>query len=739
MNPLPTAPEAVANSALRDRYFRDLKRWGFNVAYNAHYAYPLSAVQGQYRTIHEPFTRQAEQEGVPACVQIQSTVADTEDIPLRESQFYFNNTLQTYKHHSHIGTLNFFASFASARWRKHLKRLVDIYYEYGYRWVVFEEPMFRVDLPGTKDRFHEAFRKRYPGIKYPERHTESEAYRRVQVFKQDLLIEFIDDVCSYAKKIGFEKAGVMPWFFSPTHENTPEETWCSSCDLGRVHHLDSVDFIVVRMQPDNIYGGAMTEQDGVALPWLSYLENLAHQGGKPIIAVNNPSNEHLPAGSEDYWVLPDEFFSRYTLAAAAAAPAGMTRHWYGKNYGRDLKAMALYEKINPLLTRLGGASSPLGLVYSYRGLIHAMPRSAKQLWTPYSHLAGELLYESKVPFLTLYADSLRKGLERAPELRTLVIFEEYPISPEEIALLRRWVSAGDDRNLVLFARGRGQAYDLERNPFDYSELPPELVELFGLRVDRPFRLTGCGETARIEFAGSNPKDAFLGKAFDWRCYGWGSGAFKKSKSLEVIYADQRTGIPVITRLNYPKGGKAWLIAQGLEGPRGNFPFAEFLRNLSEDGPEPFPRVESSSDVLWSQTRNRFLVASNTSPEPGWMKIEGCQGDFWDVQRKRFESKPDAKKTLAGSEIRLYRLVEKDDPILDVEGQVFLGAITLAGKRVRIEGYFRRTTRIRIRRAPVQIRWQGAEQPFQIKRQRGYLEIELELDRPGEGVWELIFD
>jgi hypothetical protein len=151
MNPLPTAPEAVATPELRDRYFCDLKRWGFNVAYNSHYAYPLSAVQGQNRTIHDPFTRQAEREGVPACVQIHSTVADTEDIPLRESQFYFNNTLQTYKHHSHIGALNFFASFASGRWRKHLKRLVDIYYEYGYRWVVFEEPMFRVDLPGTKD------------------------------------------------------------------------------------------------------------------------------------------------------------------------------------------------------------------------------------------------------------------------------------------------------------------------------------------------------------------------------------------------------------------------------------------------------------------------------------------------------------------------------------------------------------------------------------------------------------
>ena len=738
MNPLPTGPEAVATTELQNRYFRDMKRWGFDIAYNAYYAYPYSAVRGKFQPIYKSFAAQAKEQGFPACVQVQVTVADVEDIPLRESQYYFNNRCQTYKHHVDIGTQNFFASFASKKWRNFLKRLLETFAEYGYRWVVFEEPMFRVDLPGTRDRFYDLFKKRYPDLGYPTRHTESESYLQVQVFKQQLLIEFLDELSRYAKKVGFEKVGIMPWFFTPTHENTPEETWHTGCDLGQVHHLDPVDFIIVRMQPDNIYAGAMTEEGGLALPWLSYLENQAHQGGKPIIAVNNPSNEHLLRGSTDYWVLPEEYFSRYTLAAAAAAPTGMTRHWYGKNYLQDKKNMALYRKINPLLSRLGSASSPIALVYSYRGLIHAMPRSAKQLWTPYRRLASKLLYESKVPTLTLYADTLIKGLKQAPEIQTLVLFEEYPLSMKEILFLKQWISSDSRRRLVLFARGRGQTYNLKHSPFQYNDRPTELMELFGLKTDYPFRMSGYGETARIRFAGKNPRDAFLGKKFDWRCYGWGAGTYRKSKNLEVLYQEESSGKPVITRFHYRGGGQAYLIAQGLEGPESNFPFASFLTGITETDKDSFPSVACSPDVLWNWTRNRYLVISNTAPEKGWARITGIEGKLWNIQQKKFEPVRATKRHLAPNEILLYRVVAKDDPILDIEGQIFLNRIVHQKDQAEIQGYFGRTTRIRSRRQPAQVEWLNHPHPFKTQNKKGYTEVVMNLDDSTEGSWKIKF-
>ena len=95
MNPLPTGPQAVLTPELRRQYFRDMKHWGFNVAYNAFYAFPMSLVRGELRETYEDFARMARTQGFPACVQIQSTVAEIEDVPLSESQYYLTNVCQT--------------------------------------------------------------------------------------------------------------------------------------------------------------------------------------------------------------------------------------------------------------------------------------------------------------------------------------------------------------------------------------------------------------------------------------------------------------------------------------------------------------------------------------------------------------------------------------------------------------------------------------------------------------------
>lgn len=738
MNPLPTSPDLMEKPELLQRYFKDMKRWGFNVAYNAFYAFPLSLLRSRYRPIYQNFARQAQQEGYPVCVQIQSTVADEEDLSLSESQYYITNTCLTYKHHPFFGNRNFFASFASDVWLEFLKKLTSEFYEYGYRWVVYEEPMFRVDIPGTQDRFYERFRQRFPHLTYPSRHEESEAYCQVQILKQEILLEFLAKLSRHAKEIGFEKVGVMPWFFTPTHENTPEETWHTACDLGRIHHLQDIDFIIVRMQPDNVYARAMTEEGGLALPWLGYLENQAHHGGKPIIAVNNPTNEHQPQGVIGDFLMPQEYFSRYTLSAAAAAPHGMTRHWYGKNYGEDKQAMALYKQVNPLLNRLGSAISSIALVYSYRGMVHALPRSAKQNWTAYERLAHALLYDAKTPVLTLYADCLLEGLRNAPEVSTLVLFEEYPISPAEIEGLKDWLTSDKNRRLVLFARGRGFTYEPRHFFYNYTDTPSEMVELFGLDPNQPLRPAGFSEWASIRFTGNRRKDAFLGSQFDWRCYGWGAGTFKKSKDLEVLYQETESRSPVITRLNYPGGGQAYFIAQGLDGAQPNFPFAEFLQCITPSAITPEVRVECSPDVLWNRTRNGYLIIANTAPSPGWYRLEGEKTLLWNVQQEKLERVKASRQKLSASEIRLYRILTDEESILDVEGQIYLTSLQSKANRGVVSGYFRRETVVRTLKRPTRVAWFDEDHPSRITQKNGFYSILLKRNEPSEGVWTFEF-
>src|SRR5688500_894061 len=98
MNILPTGPHTEDDPEY-SRYFADLKRWNFDIAYNAHYAFTLEQTLGEYREPYRKFVAGAKEAGVPCCIQIQSTVAHRADIPFSETQRYHDNTYFSYDHH----------------------------------------------------------------------------------------------------------------------------------------------------------------------------------------------------------------------------------------------------------------------------------------------------------------------------------------------------------------------------------------------------------------------------------------------------------------------------------------------------------------------------------------------------------------------------------------------------------------------------------------------------------------
>ncbi len=142
---------------------------------------------------------------------------------------------------------------------------------------------------------------------------------KLQEAKADILISFYGDLARHAKSCGAKKVGIMPWFFIPTIENTPQGTLNTSCPINRLARMPEVDIIVVRMQPDNIYCDTMrTGDDKTRSPELYYAEVMAHELGKDVIAVNNPTDEHTdyPACP----LIPLDFYRDATISALAAAP-----------------------------------------------------------------------------------------------------------------------------------------------------------------------------------------------------------------------------------------------------------------------------------------------------------------------------------------------------------------------------------------------------------------------------------
>jgi len=728
MNVLPTGPDSLKNKALLKRYFEDMKRWNFDVAYSAFYAFPFKELKGSYKERYIAFTEMAHKCGFKACIQIQSTVGFSDDVSLKYAQHYLDNSVYIYQHFPGWGRKNFFGSFASNGWLEYIKEIATIFRGYGFDWVVFEEPMYRVDIPGTKDAFYKEFMKRYPNVKYPTRQDESLSYLLVQKLKRDILVEFYDTLAVYSKKIGYEKMGIMPWFFSPTFENTPSETWNSCCDIGRLTFLKDLDFVIVRMQPDNIWANAMMDTGGESLPRLGYLEVLAHSLGKPIIAVNNPTNEHHSSQDMKEKLLPLDYFKKYTLSALAAAPDGMTRHWYPKNYGEDIDRMQFMKETNKYISKLGKAASPIAFVFSYSGISHILPKSWKDVWKSYWNFARKLLYEEKTPFLTFFGETLRESLARHPEIRIIVLNEYFPINKEEILLLKKWISEDSLRRLLYFGGRWGYRYDWKGLYNNFEYYPPEMLELFGIDSNKEVEIVAENDYVEIEFCGNKKADAFWGDKVEIGCAGYCIPAFKKSNALKIFYQKKANKIPLVTSYKYKNGGEALYCGISLDGDL-NIDLRNLLIYLlinTGKGFTDFPVIkEASRGILWNITQNNYFVVCNNDDKSGLYKIELTGKDLYDVKKKIFVNSNDTRR-IAPLDFHIYRVVGKNENVIDVENIVYLDRVEhLGGEEILSlfpgPGCF---VKILLRKLPGNIFVSNQKVRFKSEQLRGGVEIKI---------------
>ena len=726
MNALPVGPQQVADSDSLACYFDDLERWGFDIAYSAYRAFDYADVIGEFRDAYTAFTREARRRGFPSCIQIQSTVCAGDKIGIEEAQYDAANNPER------RGEKEFFASFSSDAWRQYLEDLTTLFVqEYGFDYVVFEEPIYRVDIPGSKDRFHAKFAAANPAVRYPDERRESAEYLLVQQAKTEALLGFCGDLAAHAKAVGAKKVGIMPWFFIPTIENASPDTLNPSCDIARIAQLPDNDFLVVRMQPDNIIAKTMRTGDDISdSPLLYYVEVAAHAVGKEIIAVSNPTDEH--ADHPKLPLIPFDFYRDCTLSAFAAAPCGFTRHWYGQNHGKDDKHMEVLSEAARYATRFGEPKSPVAFVFSYSGTRHAQPFTYETVFPYYWALARHMASEAKVPMLTFYADTLEQSLRDHPEVQVLVLEEHFPLSVEQMMAISRWWQVPEKRSVVAFGSGTGFNADVSfpgRQPCGRSF--PGVFELIGLRqeddpvyeADKPIALRDTARIKRCAFLGDDLSAHSAYVANVRRVFG--------SRAVVLYEADMdEPKLPVVAEWR-DRSSLALFCGFGLS-PDTVSSAAKAISYVLKEVDAPTALIDSCSDgILWSTNKNDYVVISNLSDKSGRAVGHPGRANFWDCLEHKLVAEADPVLEIGPKSFRVLRLVRRRSKFLDIIGVSHLRHLIDGAGRAEIEIIAGRQTTFVLRASPNEILVDGRACPITQEVINGIYHVTLQQCPPGE--------
>ncbi len=725
MNVLPVGPQSVSNAESRSRYFETLERYGFDVAYNAYYAGAFEDVIGRHKSAYIEFASEAKRRGYPSAIQIQTTICAGDRVGIEQAQHDIDNEVKM------CGSRNFFASFSSRAWRDYLKELTSIFVEqYGYDWVIFEEPMYAVDIPGSNDPFYAEYKSAHPGVCYPDKRIESTDYLRVQKAKADTLVDFCRELVVHAKSVGAKKAGVMPWFFIPTIENTPQGTLNPSCPIQRISKIDELDIIVVRMQPDNIYCDTMrTGDDLSSSPKLYYTEIIAHSLGKDVICVSNPTNEHsVPAES----LMPPDFYKDTTLASLAGVPGGFTRHWYPKNYGEDDKHMDALVDAASFASRLGQPVAPVAFVFSHSGTIHAEPYTYETVFQFYWALAKRLHFGAGVPMLTFFADTLEEDLARHPEVQLLVLDEHFPLTSDQMMAISRWWQGAEKRGLIAFGDGQGFSADIEKPGLrPGSAACPGVFELIGLKQedqgqyisDEPIKLRDVSRIRRSSFFGDELTLPSKTIANVKRVFG-----SRASVLYEVDLPDSH--MPVVAEWR-DRATLAQYCGFGLSDETA--PFAEravryALREVNFPGFIIEPRTD---DILWNINKHDYISIANFSDKPGLVSSKPGRANIWDCRELKFLPDGQTDIEIQPKSFRVLRVVGRRSKFFDVIGVSYLRKLIDGAGRAEIDILAGRKTTLVLRASPKEIVVDGKHSTVKQEIINGAYHVTLNQCPPGE--------
>lgn len=697
MNALPVGLERIADARSRSGYFEDLQKRGFDVAFTTFRADVYSTAVERFRQAYLDFAGQAAQLGYPVCIRIPTTVCTSSELGIEEAQYDTANKPVM------AGSEAFAASPASQAWREHVRDLVVLFSrDLGYDWVVIEEPEFLVDVPGTSDRLSAFFAEQYPEARYPASSEENPEYLLCQQAKADAVREFCLSLAAEAKAAGAKKVGIVPHLLLPAAQAKADGIPRTACDQGHFAQSDDVDFLVSDMEPGRVFfGEVIPGGEPSKSPIACHVESRAQSSGKPLITA---------AGGVDGFKepVPVCFRKDALLSALAAGSSGFTGQDWEADPVEDDGYAALLSEAASYAGRLGQPYSPVAFVFSDSGGRHAAPNDYETVFRHYWALAKGMAEDAHLPMLTFHAETLQGSLMEHPEVRVLVFEEHFPLTVDQMLVIRDWWQGPEKRAIVAFASGLGLSADPELpGSRPCTRALPGVLELIGLRQDpdepvysfeKPMKLRDVSRVRRSAIFQDYPDLTLDRVANVRRVFG--------SRATVLYEADlDEPKIPVVSEWK-DRTTLAIFCGFGLEERNSRAAQLAVRYALKETDSSITIIGDCSDGLLWNINRNGYIVISNVSDNRGTAIGRPGRSQFWDCKAQEMVPEGEPQFTIAPHSFALYRVVGRRSKFFDIRGVSYLRSLVDGAGRADIDVVAGRSTTLVLRASPKEIAVDG---------------------------------
>lgn len=691
MNLLTATPDAVADRSGLESYFNQLELYGLDAACISCCALPQEKLYGEYKVIYAGFNAEAKRRNLLACININVSISAGDKVDITHAQYDSKNNPQRHPQ-------GFYASFASDQWFDHIKTTIDFFVrDLGYRMIVFDGFEYRVDIPGKSDLFRETFATRHGEMAYPSAREESTPYLAVQQTKAELVREFCSQITTHAKSAGAENVGIAVYGLLPEDDSSLDCAPYPGCDGLLLSRVDSVDFVVSKIPANLLHAGYVRKYTQDCASEIIFSDILALSSGKQTVALDGCENISEDETDPD---TRQKVILNCKNAAVAANACG---------FSLPMPLLGMDESIRETIeytSRLGKPFSPVAFVFSYSGTRHAPPNSYESIFDSYWTFVRRMAFDAKIPVLTFQAETLEHDLAAHPEVRVLVFDEHFPLSAEQMMVIRDWWENNGKRAAISFGLGQGFSAAIEEPGLQPSgRAYPGMLELIGLKQDEP--VINFDEPAPLIDVSRVRKSAFLAadEPVKVNAVAGMRRVFGSRANLlyEVEYGANR--IPVVAEWR-DRLTLALFCGFGLSSSTAELAVKAVQYALREVDHPDLIMNSLSEGMIWCCNRHDYIVLANLSDQEGSAVGNPGRAGFWDCRERRMLEDGSPVITVAPHSIRILRMVGRRSKFLDVAGCSCLKQMLDGAGRAEIDIIAGRKTTFILRSSPKEIQIDG---------------------------------